>query len=184
MKPSALKQTFAKYRFASICGAVALLIGGFAGYRHLSLGESRELLDVRSAEGERMQANVSNSAMLKEQTEELANINRQILARSVKPENLGQNLQYFYKIESATEAKTTEVKQTYSPKAAQKSAYIQVPYSISLQCDFIAGLDFLRRVEKGEHIARVTNVVVTSSSEATAANIVNMSINLELLGAL
>lgn len=181
MKPNAIKELVGKYKFASACALGVLLLVAGGVYRSGVREETEQSLQDRTAEADRLQANISNAASLKEQTEALAAINQTIQSRLVSPGKLGENLQYFYKIESSTEAKSIDIKQTYSAARAGKSQLVPVPYALSLQGEYKTAMLFLRRVEKGEHIARVVSANFSLGND-TASSVVSVSANIELLG--
>lgn len=164
------------------CGALCIGLAVGIYVRGDELPAAEEDLAQKSAEAGRLAANVQNAAQLKEQVEALTAAGKELDARLIHLPQL-TNYQFFYKLESETGVKMTTITQgLVAPlKGGQKSAFIQVPFTITVQGTLTQLLDYLRRLESGAHYCRVMGV--TCSVPVTDRNsALTLSLSLELLG--
>ncbi len=164
------------------CGALALVLAGAAYFRSDAIPESEAELTRKSAEGERLAANLKNGTQLPEHLDALVAANKIIDSRIVRASQLGKNLQYFYKLEGDTGVKLVTDPRIAPPLAKKdpQAAYVSIPCNLSVQGNLPQLLAFLRGLESGTHFARVQNVALTSSADRNAP--LSLSLNLELLG--
>lgn len=160
----------------SIACAVALYL------RSGNIEASQAELEARSAEAAKMTANIRNSAGLPEQVAELQGITKELESRLLKASQLAVNLQYFYKLETENEVKLIDIRQN-AVRRNTRTAYQGVPFTVSVQGSFAQVMNFLNRLQNGRHFCRIGTTNFTKSAGADAgAPVVNLSINLELLG--
>ena len=165
------------------CGALSLALAAGIYFRSDEVPAAEEDLAQKSAEAGRLAANVQNAAQLKEQLDALVAAGKEVDARLVHTSQQLNNLQFFYKLESETGVKMTTIAQGLPAvqKGAQKSVFLQLPFSITLQGTLPQILDYLRRLESGSRYCRVLGV--TCSVPVTDRNSpLTFSLNLELLG--
>lgn len=163
------------------CAVLTLLLVGGSYWRSDALPEATASLEQKSAEGQRLAANLQNSAQLNEQYTAIAAAGKEITGRLIHPGELAKNLQYFYKIEADTGTKLIELRQI--PPAAVKGAkpnFIPVTYSVSLLGDYNQVLEYLRRLEHGTHFCRILNAGITGASVERGP--LKLSLNVDLLG--
>ncbi len=186
MNSTALKELIKKHLVAAIFVGVSLLLAGAAIYRSSELPIRREMLEQRTSEGRRLQANITNASLLKENVEELAELNKQAAQRLVNPNQLGENLQFFYRVETAAGVKIIDLRQTYIPQGtkAVKSSFVSVPYTVSVQGDFRSVMNFVRKIEKSMRFSRIAagSLGQAPSDGRNTQEVVTMTLNLELLG--
>lgn len=130
-------------------------------------------------------ANIEDSQQLKEQHSTLVTANKTIANRMIFVGQLAENLQYFYRLESDTGAKLTDLRQIpWSPpgRNAAKMFYTPVSFVVSAQGTYGQIIDLLRKLESGEHYCRVLTCNIHPSSEMRGGPL-QMSLALELLGA-
>jgi hypothetical protein len=143
-------------------------------------------LEQRAAEGERIEENIRNSAQLAEQRAALQEASTAIDARLIRASNLADNLQLFYRIESETGAKITELKQTGvvpPPPKGPKPTYSPIGFTVGLRGSYPQVLDFLRRLETGAPFARIIAANLSNPPESLDKSaFVSLTINVELLG--
>jgi len=167
------------------CAALAL---GLTVWTYLDSDEEPKLasqLEQVSAEASRHAANIKNAAQLHEQLNALAAARAEIEPRIVRASELAQNTQYFYKIESETGTKIDiqRANQTVTIKPGTKTIYAPVTFSVAVEGEYPAILEFLRRVEHGVHFARVTSCTLNKSGTALdRSGPLRLVLNLELLG--
>lgn len=173
-----------------VTGAVvAVLLLAVALYFRLdAVGDATTQLETKSAEGQRLAANIKNSAQLPEQLAELVAANKEIENRLVRVGQLASNLQYFYKLEADTGTKFLDLRQVTVPsRGPAKPGKIPVVFTLTVQGSYQQIFDFLRRLESGVHYCRVVSANFTPVAEAGAATAVRgdltkLTLNLELLG--
>jgi hypothetical protein len=182
-----------KYPFTAICGSLALLLAIAYFYRQSALPEAESLLAQKTAESRRLKANITNSVQLKEHVAALEAGNAKVTQRLVRAGDLATNQQYFYKIESETGVKLTDLRPGASVGGAAgkatpaKGLYSPVPYSCAVQGTYSQLLDFLQKIENGEHFQRIlsANVSLNGSSPEDAVSadpILTLVIAIEFLG--
>lgn len=173
-------------------GAVAVLVSVACGVllyvRSSSIAERTRASEDKAREAAGMQANITNSVGLAEQTEKMKEAAKEVDSRLVRRNQLAINLQYFYRMEADSGVKILDVRQGELPQQrnAPRTTYVGIPYNVSVQGTFAQTLSFLKRLENGRHFPRFISVTYTkagSSDRAGPGDLMNLSINLELLGA-
>ena len=164
------------------CSVFALALVGAIYFRSSEIPDSEAALTQKSAEGERLAANLKNAVQLQEHLDALVVANKVVDSRIVRASQFAKNLQYFYKLETETGVKLVTDPRISPPLAKKdpKASYVSIPCNLSVQGNMTQLLGFLRRLESVTHYARVQNVSFTSSADRNA--LLSMSINLELLG--
>lgn len=160
----------------TICAvlAVALAVGIYL--RLDAIPTANQKLDEASSQARRYALNISNASQLKEQLEALKEANKVIESRLLHPSDIGINQQYFYKLESDSGIKLTDLRQ--GGTGAAKGAYVPITFNISLQGDFASDLKFLRALEDGTHYVRV----LAASASGPRSGPVSVNLTLEILG--
>lgn len=177
-----------KHPISAVAVAISLACGVLLYLRSSTIAEKSDESTRKADEAAKMQANITNSAGLSEHTERMKEAANEIDARLVRASQLAINLQYFYKMEADSGVKILDVRQNSLPPprpGAAKAAYIGIPYNVSVQGTFAQTLSFLKRLENGRHFCKFLTVTYTksgSSDRAGASQLMNLSINLELLG--
>lgn len=165
------------------CTALSLLLAAGIYFRSDAIPEAEADLTQKSAQAERITMNIQYSAQLKEQLEAVTEANKEILSRIVHASQLGNNTQYFYKIESDTGVKIIDLRQT-TPAVVTKPAkgnYIPVAFTVTVQGTIVQVLEFLRQVENGAHYSRVLSASCNGNT-ATRNSPLVLALSLELLG--
>lgn len=165
------------------CGAVSVLLAVAIYFRSDAIPEAETLLAQKTAEAERLTLNVQYSAQLKEQVDTLTVATADIDGRAVRASQLGNNTQYFYRIERDTGVKIVDLRQTTPAVVAKpaKGSFIPVAFSVTAQGTLKQILEFLRQVENGAHFSRVLTASVAGN--ATQRNSpLTLSFTVELLG--
>lgn len=165
------------------CGFLSLLLIGGIYFRSGGIPQATADVEQKSAEGERLASNIKNSAQLNEQFANLAASGKEIEARLVRAGDLAKNLQYFYKLESDTGTKLVDIHQNPPQANAKgpKTAFAGVGYSLTLQGDYAALVDFLRRLENGAHYCRVMSASLSNNAQDRTGGM-KMNLGIELLG--
>lgn len=184
MKPAESPNFLKKHKLAAGCIAVAVLFGGATFYRSGATPEREALLEQKSAEGQRLQNNLTNSTLLQEQYNSFVALNERIQERLINPAQLGENLQFFYKIEAATGTKILDLRQNYAgPAKGFKGNFAPVPYSVSIQGELRSVLNFVRRVEKSGRYSKTVSATLLRGAGDQAENApMTLNLSVELLG--
>ncbi|MBP6508131.1 MAG: hypothetical protein KA257_11265 [Opitutaceae bacterium] len=179
-----------------IAGSVVLCLVLAAGiyFRMDLIPEATATLQQKSAEGQRLAANIKNAAQLGDQLAAVTAANKEIDTRLVRVGALASNLQYFYKLEADTGVKLLDLRQVAgaSRTGKEKPTYLPVVFNLSVQGTYPQVFDFLRRLQSGSHYCRIMTanfVPAAGSSENSSGNSlarsdsISLSLSLELLGA-
>ena len=165
------------------CAALSLVVIGVIYFRSDLILKAETLFAQKSAEGEKIAANIKYAAQLKEQTDAVVAANKLIDARIVRASELGNNTGYFYKLETETGVKMIELRQTTPSTVAKpaKSSFIPVAFAVTVQGNLNQLLEFLRQVENGAHFARVM-AATCSGNSASRNSSLTLALSIELLG--
>lgn len=171
------------------CGLAGVILISAAYFRSDAVPEAATELEAKSAEADRLAANIKHSAQLKEQVELLTTVAKQIdTTRLVRASELATNLQYFYRLEAETSVKLLELRQNQVlPAKEKKGSFIAVPFTVGAQGDYPHLLEFLRRLEGGTHYCRVLSATLAAAvggggEEAAGGGLLTINLQIELLG--
>jgi hypothetical protein len=148
--------------------------------------EAAAVLEQKTSEGMRLADNVKNAALLPEQLSALEADREKVEARLIRADELAKNLQYFYRIETETGVELIDIRQNTgaAPAANAKKgappAFLRTNFSVTLKGDYLAVLNYLRRVESGAHYCRVLSVTIDTVT-VDRAGPVKMGLVIELL---
>lgn len=168
------------------CGAIALLCGVALYFRSDAIDDTKAKAEEIAKQSQAMLANVRNSAggVLAQQTASIEQAAKQLEGRLVKANQLATNLQYFYRLESDTGVKLTDVRQNQVGRGATSGAYIGVPYSVTFQGTHKQVLEFLQRTESGKHFSKFSSLSLNkaATNDAAGPGMISVNMNIELLG--
>jgi len=169
------------------CALASIVLGALIYIRTSTIEERQDEFVAKSAEAAKVLSNVRNSAGLPEQVAEMQGLAKEFEGRLIGAGSLAINQQYFYKLEAENQVKLLDVRPG-PPVRNGKSAYVAVPFIVSVQGPFKQVLSFLQQLENGQHFCRFTSVVFNKSVGAStdtasqSASTMALTINLELLG--
>jgi Tfp pilus assembly protein PilO len=182
MTGAELTSQIKKKPVVAVCVLVAIGCGVFYYFRSSAIDESKALLETKAKESSAMVANVRNADKLPVQTEALKKATTALEGRLVKSSQLATNLQYFYRLESDTGVKLTDVRQNQYGRA-NNSLYIGIPYSVTIQGSYVQVLDFIQRIEAGRHFSKFATISFNKAASGdSGGNQISASMNIELLG--
>ena len=167
-----------------VCVAVSLVILVTLYLRSDVLPGAEDVLAQKTKEGELIAANIEDSKQLKEQYAALETANEAISARMIHVGQLAENLQYFYRLESDTNTKLTDLRQLpWQPPAhnAPKTIFTPVAFAVTAQGDYPQLMDLLRKLENGEHYCRVLSCSLKPTAEQRGVPLL-MTLSIELMG--
>ncbi len=172
-----------KHPVSFACLLLCLAAGVGIYLRYGNILASQNELESKSAEVAKMTANIRNATGLAEQVAEIQGHTKELEARLLKASQLAVNLQYFYKLETENEVKLIDVRQNALPRSTKATAYIGVPFTVSVQGSYTQVMNFLNRLQNGRHLCRINAANFTKvAGTGSAGSLVNLSLNLELLG--
>jgi hypothetical protein len=167
--------------FGCAVASIAMVVTLY--FRDALIPEAEADLTQKTAQADRLAANIQNSAQLKEHAEALSNATKDIETRAVRPGEMGRNTGYFYKIESETGVKILDLRQVTPPAGAKlsgKNRYLPVAFSVSVQGSLVQILEFLRQIENGTHYSRT--LTASLSANTTTRDALTLVLGLEFLG--
>jgi Tfp pilus assembly protein PilO len=119
---------------------------------------------------------------------------KELESRLVRGSERAHNQQYFYRIESDTGVKelslqatsgSGDLKKGGDQKKGDKHFYSGIGYTVTVTGNYRQILDFVGRIENGQHFFRLISASVSRQGErnpAGPASTVSLTLNLELLG--
>jgi Tfp pilus assembly protein PilO len=180
-----------RYPVAIAGGALAVVMLAASYFR----SDQVNALAQQSKEGEeraqKLQDDIRNGANLAEQYDTITALTTTLESRLVHGSERARNQQYFYRIESETGVKEISLQQTSTGVTAakgSKSLYTGIGFAISVQGNYHQVLDFLGKIDSGQHFCRLISASVARAGQRGAANaagtaaLVTLTLNLELLG--
>jgi hypothetical protein len=173
-----------KNAISVVCVIISIGIGFALYYRSDELPDAEKVLEARTKDGELLAANIEDSSQLKEQHAALVAANEGISTRMIRVGQLAENLQYFYRLESATSTKLQDPRQlSWNPPSenAPKTNFTPIGFAFTAQGDYGQCLDLLRRLENGEHYCRIVALNLRPQND-TRGSPLQMSVTLDLLG--
>jgi Tfp pilus assembly protein PilO len=177
-----------KHPVGLVCTILALILGGVGNYRSSGIGDLEMQLEEASRKGERLKNNLRYANRLDEQMAALTRASERISERTINPGALATNLQYFYRLESEYKLKLLDLRQGTPDARKTQSAYLAVPYAVTVEGTYRQLIEFLRQLETGAHYIRFLAINVAPSRNAEPASalvtdpVIVLSLNLELLG--
>jgi hypothetical protein len=167
---------------------IVLVVGGAMYVRSGGVAEMEQLLEQRTQEGTRQQANISNGLLLSDHLAAATQANQVIAGRAIEPRALADNLQFFYQLEASLGVKLVDLRQG-SPSAARADrSYVTVPFTVALDGTYPQLLQFLRELEAGELYVRFTQLTLTPQRDGSrgagrgSEPLLTLSLNLDVLG--
>jgi hypothetical protein len=168
------------------CGVLAIGLAAAIYLRGGGIPAAETELEQKATEGRRLELNLKSSAQLPEHVAAMSAALAAIEPRLVHADELANNLQYFYKLESETGTKLGDLRQLAAPKGAKNAkpaagVFAPVAFSASVQGEYPALLDFLRRLENGDRFVRVASASINLTTPDRTGPL-SLQLDLELLG--
>lgn len=174
-----IKKHPASFACLLLCLASGVVI--YLRYGNISAGQAE--LEAKSTELSRMTANIRNAVGLADQVAEVQASTKELESRLLKAGQLADNLQYFYRLETENGVKLVDVRQNSLARNTRAVAYVGIPFNVSVQGTYTQVTNFLNRLQNGRHLCRINTANVSKAAAAGSAGpLVNLSLNLELLG--
>ena len=168
-----------KYPTATICAVLTLIFAGAAFYLNGLVDDLENERSMREHEGEQSLSKLVSGPPLRQ---ELANVREATLrleSNLVIEENLAENLWYFYKIEDQTHVRLKELRQVNGGMQFN-TKFRKVPYELDVVGSYSELAHFLRAIETGSRLARITSFNLTRK-EGTGM-LIDCELSVELLG--
>ena len=172
-------QIVRKYPVPAVC-LMLLVSAGIALYFRFSLlEEANTTLEERSAELKKYKSNIAASAQLDSQLAVLLKASAQLQTAVIRITELAKNPQFFYSLEKETGVKLTDVRQmVFSAPKGPADTFIVVPFTIAAEGEYSNLLTFLKRLEFGNNIVRISS----ASLAPTQGTKLSLSITVDVLG--
>lgn len=169
-----------RHTFAVACVVTSLILAGVDFfYWRQSVSLERRYAE-KTTEGEDTLTLLASSPLLHQQyqiaTEAVQRIEKHLLVEA----NLADNLALFYSCESGTGARLGELNQLNSPSTGDGASYRVIPFSLTVTGTFDQVAGFVRRLETGPNLLRVTTF--TLQRIAPDGGSVSLNLTVELLG--
>jgi hypothetical protein len=178
MSNEELRDAIKRHPLRLVCALVAMVSGVAIYLVNGNIEESQTALAQKSAEAERLAANVKDGAQLNEQLNTLMAAGAKIQGRTIKASQLANNLQYFYRLETESGVELLDVRQTSS---GTRNVSGGVGFAVSVKGDYPTLLGYLRRLEGGPYYCRILSTSIAAPSP-DRSGMLTLSLNLELLG--
>lgn len=160
-----------------VCGALSIACAILLYLRNDMIEEYQADYDAKSADAQRILANVRNAKDLPEQLAEIQALTKEVDSRLVHAGQLAINQQFFYKLEAETEVKLIDLRP--GNPAAVKGFYLAVPYNLSVRGNFKQLMAFLQQLEGGRHFCRFSSATFT---KVGGGDEMSLNLAIELLG--
>jgi hypothetical protein len=177
MSTADLSQSIGRNPLRIVCAVLAIFSGIGVYFVNTKIEEAHLTLPQKSAEGERLAANVREGGQLQEQLDTLTAAGVKIQNRMIRASQLANNLQYFYRLENEAGVELIDVRQT---TPALKAAG-PVGFTVSVKGDYPTLIGFLRRLENGPHFCRINSSFIAAPTP-DRAGLLTITVNLDLLG--
>ncbi|HEY4247183.1 MAG TPA: hypothetical protein VGM64_10025 [Lacunisphaera sp.] len=183
MTTADITASFKKQPVGFACGLLCVVLGALLYFRSDVVDADQADYDAKSAQAAKIVANVSASKNLAEQVKEIQTATKEMEGRLLQSGQLGINLQYFYKLETETGVKLVDVHPNGISKN-NKTAYLPVPFNVSIQGPYKKIMLFLAQLENGPHFCHFNSATFTklTGGEGASQNMMTLTLNLELLG--
>jgi Tfp pilus assembly protein PilO len=175
-----------RYPIGVTCAGLSVIV--LIGYyiRNNRAGELGPQLAEVETQAQKILGDVENSANLTEQFATLVKATKELDSRLVRSTERPRNQQYFYVLESETGVKEMSLQPTNAEvnKKAGDFSY-GIGYSITVEGDYRQILDFVGRLESGQHFYRLVSATVSRHGEVNslaAGSTISLALNIELLG--
>jgi hypothetical protein len=165
------------------CGALTIGLAVALYFRSDAIPEAEAKLTERAAVAEKYTLNITNSAQLKDQYDDLLKANKDIDARIVRASQLGVNYQYFQKLRSDTGVTVVDFGQTTPGNVAKpaKGSFLPVAFRVTVQGTFAQLMDYVRLVEGGTNLGRIRAATLSGNS-AKRDTPLTLALTVDLLG--
>ncbi len=171
-----------KHPVGVACGLVAVACGVMLYLNSGDIALSQAENEARTAEANKMIANVRNSTNLAEHVAEVQALSKEMESRLMRAGQLAVNLQYFYKLEAENEVKLVDVRQV-GMNRSNKMQYVTVPFALTVQGTFPQLVNFLNKLQSGRHFCRINSATFNKGGGASdVGGEMTLSLNLEILG--
>lgn len=165
------------------CAVLSLALIAVWYFRSDKIPEAQKLLDEKGNEADRYALNRKNATHLKEDLDALIAANKAIDAHILRASRLSDNVQYLYRLENETGVKLLDPRQTTPGTVAKpaKGSFVPVAFNVSMEGTLPQLLDYLRRIESGEHYGRILTASCNANISKRSAPL-TLTVTFELLG--
>jgi len=175
-----LKEFFRSQPFVTACIIICLLsLGGMWWVAGQTNAYDTELMRVTD-QGTETLGLVAMRNMLQNELRLAEGAVTRAEDNAIVKNNLAENLWYFYSIEGRTETRLAELRQLDPPALRARETFLRVPYELRAIGDFVGISEFLRLLEVGPRLVRITDFSIRRENEAE--ELLSLDLSVELLG--
>jgi hypothetical protein len=177
-----------RYPIAIGCGVLSVILLAGSYLRSERMAELAKESKDGEEQAQELLNEIRSGANLAEQFETLTGHIKELESRLVLSSERARNQQYFYRIESETGVKEISLQpgsQSTGPQRGPKPLYAGIGYTSSVQGNYHQVLDFLGRIESGQHFYRLITASISRAGQRGSggtATMITLTLNLELLG--
>jgi Tfp pilus assembly protein PilO len=169
-----------RWPYCVACVIVTLLSLGGVWFLRDETERLRVAHADRTKEGEAMLGLLVGGSTVRQELEFAREATRRMEENLVVEANLAANLWYFYQLEEQTKARLPELHPLSSPTTDKSPLYRRVPFSLRLAGTYDQVAGFVRALETGPRLAKITNFNYSRSDPAGST--IAVDLNVELLG--
>jgi hypothetical protein len=178
-----------RYPIAIGCGLLGVVLFAGSYIRSDRMTELARQAKEGEDQGKRILDEIRSGANLPDQCETLLGHTKELESRLVRASERARNQQHFYRIESETGVKEISLQpggaRGLGAQRGSKTLFSSIGYTISVQGDYRQILDFLGRIESGQHFCRLISASVSQAGQRNSGGttaMITLTLNLELLG--
>lgn len=146
MKSSFAISRWKRHRVAIIAGALAIVLGGVAYMRSMTIAEQEARWQALTRQITVMDNNVRHAHGLQDQVEQLEKALQEMEKKLFEPDARALNTNFFYQLERDTNVRVLQARQgTYNP-GSSSSHFSTVEFVLVVEGDFAALLGFLYKL--------------------------------------
>ncbi len=162
----------------SICTALIILSGTTSYFLWQSQQQLSGNHDNVRRNGQDMEQSLSGLPRVSSELTSVKEAVDSINASLIREGDLAENLGYFYQLETLSKIHLLQLGQLSSQPAGPDSPFIAVPFSVRASGSYRQVMRFIRELETGPRLCRITTYSLTGGDEDR----VQLDLSLEMLG--
>ncbi|MFT3830074.1 MAG: hypothetical protein QM691_10265 [Opitutaceae bacterium] len=177
------KNILRRYPIALAAAGLVLALVAVTTVRFSALDDATAELEAKRSEALKAERNLRNAAGVERHVESVTKDVARLESMLVGVDDVSGNQAYFYKLESGTGVRIAVLRPTGVAKEAAKNAsYAPAGFNVVVQGSYAQGLAFLRALEAGERLYRLSEFAVQrSSDQQSGGSQITLNLTLQLL---
>lgn len=169
-----------RWPYCTVCVVLMLAGVGGAWFLRMKIASLQEVHAQRGKEHEEMLTLLVGGSTQKQELEAVRQATRRIEENLVVENNLAENLWYFYKLEEQTKCRLPELHQLSSPTSDKSPLFKRIPYSLRVSGLYEQVADFLRALETGPRLVKITGFTFARTEAAGGG--ISLDLSIDMLG--